>query len=148
MDVLQHLEVEHRMVSELLASLSASKAGADRNRSLRSLTAVIEAHMAFEERFIHPLVEHEVEVAMAEEAYVEHDLTRTAFAVMVELAAQPGFVAAVEMVKGGFEYHLEEEERLVFPALRATAAEGLAALAHRFPRTLVLADDEADAILV
>ena len=148
MDVLQHLEGEHRMVEGLLAALSASKAGAERNRLLRRLAVVIEAHMAFEERFVHPLVERDIEVAMAEEAYVEHDLTRTAIAVIMELAAQPGFIAAVEMVKGGFAHHLDEEERLMFPALRATAAHELAALEPRVQRVLALAAEEVDGILV
>jgi hypothetical protein len=65
---------------------------------------------------------------MAEEADIEHDLARTGLRKMRELVGQPGFGAAVDMVKGGIGHHVKEEEGEMFPALRKKAAQQLDAM--------------------
>jgi iron-sulfur cluster repair protein YtfE (RIC family) len=128
MDVLNHLEQEHRKVEAMLAALSDSEPGPDRERTLGELEKSLATHMAVEEQFIYPLVEEDVDEEMADEADIEHKLARTGLAKMRELVDQPGFGAAVEMVKGGIGHHVKEEETEMFPALRKQAAEQIARL--------------------
>jgi iron-sulfur cluster repair protein YtfE (RIC family) len=128
MDVLTHLEQEHRKVEAMLKTLSDSEPGAERERTLAELEESLATHMAVEERFIYPLVKKDLEAEMADEADTEHRLARTGLAKMRELVDRPGFGAAVEMVKGGIGHHVKEEETEMFPALRKKAADEIAGL--------------------
>jgi iron-sulfur cluster repair protein YtfE (RIC family) len=128
MDVLNHLEKEHRKVEKMLDALSKSEAGPEREATLRELEDSLSTHMAVEEQFIYPLVDEDIDPEMAEEADIEHGLARDGMAKMRELVDQPGFGAAVEMVKGGIGHHVKEEETEMFPALRKKAAREIAGL--------------------
>jgi hemerythrin superfamily protein len=116
-DVLTMLESDHRVVERLLELLASSEPGPERDTALAELVASLSLHMQFEEAEIYPLLE-QVDAEMEQEAEVEHGLAREGLAKLQELAAQPGFGAAVEMLKGGISHHVDEEETEAFPKMR------------------------------
>jgi iron-sulfur cluster repair protein YtfE (RIC family) len=128
MDVLEHLTEEHRKVERLLESLAKSDEGPGREQALDELQSSLDTHMAVEERFLYPIVLEVVGEEDEEGAENEHGLARDGLKKMRELVDQPGFGAAVEMVKAGIGHHVEEEEHEIFPKLRSDAADRVAAL--------------------
>jgi len=128
MDVLEHLTEEHRKVERLLDSLAKSDEGPGREQTLDELESSLATHMAVEERFLYPIVLEVVGEEDEEGAENEHGLARDGLQKMRELVDQPGFGAAVEMVKAGIGHHVEEEEHEIFPKLRSDAADRVAAL--------------------
>jgi hemerythrin superfamily protein len=128
MDVLDHLTEEHRKVEKLLDTLASSEEGAAREEALSELESSLGTHMAVEERFLYPIVKDVVGEEDEEGAENEHGLARDGLKKMRNLVDQPGFGAAVEMVKAGIGHHVEEEEHEIFPKLRSDAADRVAAL--------------------
>jgi hemerythrin superfamily protein len=111
------LERDHRNVENMLEELSGSEPGPERAALVDQLRQALELHMRFEEEHIYPLLE-EVDAETAEEASIEHQLTRQGLATVEEMVDQPGFGAAVEMLTGGISHHVEDEEGEAFPTLR------------------------------
>jgi iron-sulfur cluster repair protein YtfE (RIC family) len=128
MDVLDHLEEEHRKVEQLLDQLAESDPGAERKQLVGKLEEALNVHMVVEEQFLYPVVLDVLGEEAATEAEVEHDLAREGITRLHALADQPGFGAAVDMVKAGIGHHVEEEESEMFPELRQNAAAQLAAM--------------------
>jgi len=144
-DVFTMLESDHRTVESLLAEIEASEQGPEREALVVKVTQALQLHMQFEEGEVYPLLK-EVDDGMEQEAEVEHQLARDGLAKMTELAAAPGFGAAVEMVKAGISHHGEEEEQEAFPKLRnscddATVERLGQALLQRKAQAGTLADD-------
>ena len=121
-DVFTMLENDHRTVEKLLEQLAESEEGSEREQLVAKVTASLRLHMEFEEAEIYPLLA-EVDREMEDEAEVEHGLAREGLSKLGELAAAPGFGAAVEMLKAGISHHVEEEEQEAFPALRSSCDE-------------------------
>jgi hemerythrin superfamily protein len=117
-DVFSMLEQDHREVKRLLSELAESDEGEQRAVMLEKLTTALTLHMRFEESEIYPLVVKEIDRESAQEAEIEHGLARDGLAKLNELASQPGFGAAAEMLKAGIGHHVEEEEGEMFPSLR------------------------------
>ena len=69
-------------------------------------------------RPIYPIVVEVMGQETETEAEVEHGLAREGLAKLAQLAAAPGFGAAVEMLEAGITHHVDEEENEIFPALR------------------------------
>lgn len=131
MDVLDHLIEEHRKVEQLLDTLKESDAGPEREAALSELEDSLATHMAVEETFVYPIVEEAFGDKGDEdvkEADNEHQLAREGLGNMRDLVAEPGFGAAVDMVKAGLEHHVEEEETDLFPRLREKANDKIKAL--------------------
>lgn len=128
MDVIEHLTEEHRKAEQLMQQLGASEPGAERDRLIGELEEALTVHMAVEEEFLYPIVAEVIGSEDAEEADAEHDLARDGLATLREMASQPGFGAAVDMLKGGIGHHVEEEEQELFPKLRAEAGDRIAGL--------------------
>jgi iron-sulfur cluster repair protein YtfE (RIC family) len=128
MDVLDHLEEEHRKVEQLLDQLAESDPGAERKQLVGKLEEALNVHMVVEEQFLYPVVLDVLGEEAATEAEVEHDLAREGITKLHALADQPGFGAAVDMVKAGIGHHVEEEESEMFPELRQNAAALLASM--------------------
>ena len=117
-DVFTVLRSDHRHVEELLSRLEESDKGAERDALVRELTEALTVHMQFEEQRLYPMLAP-LDGEGAEEAGIEHGLARDGLAKLAELSAAPGFGAAVEMLTGGIDHHVKEEETEVFPKLRA-----------------------------
>src|SRR3954454_2235150 len=118
-DVFTMLEHYHPTVEAVLAEIEASEQGPEREALVVRVTQALQLHMQFEEGEVYPLLK-EVDDEMEQEAEVEHQLARDGLTKMTELAAAPGFGAAVEMVKAGISHHVEEEEQEAFPKLRSS----------------------------
>ena len=112
------LEADHRSVEAMLKSLSESEPGNGRDALVDKLATAFEAHASFEEEAVYPLVPAAMGAKKEEEAENEHRLTREGIQKLREMASQPGFGAAVEMLEAGIGHHVEEEEGEMFPALR------------------------------
>jgi len=128
MDVIDHLTEEHRKAEALMARLAGTDAGDERDQLVAELTDALSTHMAVEEQFLYPIVTEVIGEETETEAETEHGLARDGLAKLDELRDQPGFGAALDMVKAGIAHHVEEEEHEVFPELREKAADRLAAL--------------------
>ena len=76
--------------------------------------------MATEERVIYPIVGKRVGHEDQQEAESEHELVRDGISKLEQCVDQPGFAAAVAMVAAGIKHHVKEEEREVFPRLKAS----------------------------
>ena len=125
MPVLDHLMEEHRKAMAMIEQLSQSQEGPQREATLQELTMALQKHMAVEERFIYPIVQSTLGAEKAQGAEAEHGLARDGLTKMQQLVDQPGFEAAVDMVRAGIEHHVHEEEEQIFPELRSRASEQL-----------------------
>ena len=126
MDVIAHLEQEHRKAEQLVARLKDSEAGPERTATLEELRSALRTHMAVEERFIYPIVQEVFDEEEREGADVEHDLTRRSLRWLFDLQDRPGFEAALDMLEAGLDHHVSEEEDEIFPKLRSEAGDRLA----------------------
>lgn len=112
------LEGDHRAVEAMLKTLSESEPGSEREAVVQKLALAFEAHASFEEKAIYPLIPDVMGSDKEEEAEIEHRLAREGIKKLVQMASQPGFGAAVEMLEAGIAHHVQEEEGEMFPALR------------------------------
>ncbi len=112
------LKADHRDVKRLLTALAESEEGPEREFMAAEVKTALAVHMELEERLVYPLVEREVGEEDADEANIEHGLARDGLATMMSMVDKPGFGAAVEMVKGGIEHHVHEEESELLPELK------------------------------
>jgi iron-sulfur cluster repair protein YtfE (RIC family) len=128
MDLLEHLTQEHREVETLIAQLEESDPGERRNQLIDELSTALHKHMEVEEQFLYPIVAEEIGEEDTEEANNEHDLAREGIEKLYELRDEPGFAAALDMVKAGIEHHVEDEENEMFPELRQKAGDRIAGL--------------------
>jgi hemerythrin-like domain-containing protein len=117
-DPMTILKADHREAKRMLTTLADTDEGSERNRVAKELEAALSLHMEIEEQYLYPLVTTRVGVEDEEEAEVEHRLARDGLATMMSMVAQPGFGAAVEMLKGGITHHVEEEETELLPSLK------------------------------
>jgi iron-sulfur cluster repair protein YtfE (RIC family) len=124
-NILDQLITEH-----LMAEIAETDAGTQRATLVDELAAQLHQHMAVEEQFLYPIVTEVLGDEPATEGRNEHDLARAGLVSMDELAEEPGFSAALEMVKAGLAHHVHDEESDMFPRLRRYAAERIGALDH------------------
>ena len=115
--LLDQLETEHRQVEELFAKLEKAESEGEQRPLVEQLVAALTRHMKIEETQVYPEVA-KVDAEMEQEAETEHQLGRDGIATLQSMVGQPGFGAAVAMLKAGIGHHVEEEEGEVFPALR------------------------------
>jgi len=120
-NILDQLITEHREVERLVARLADSDAGGQRTKLVGELTAALRQHMAIEEQFLYPIVTEVIGDEPATEGRNEHDLARAGLVSMDELADEPGFSAALEMVKANLAHHVHDEESDMFPRLQRDA---------------------------
>ena len=128
MDVLEHLEEEHRKVEQMIARLEASSSADERRSILADLGDSLSTHMAVEEERVYPIVEERLGTDKAREAQREHDTARNDLAKMTADVDSNGFAAALAKFKEGISHHVTEEEGELFPQLRREAGDEIAAL--------------------
>ena len=128
MDVLEHLEEEHRKVEKMIAQLEASASPKERRSILAELGDSLATHMAVEEERVYPIVDDKLGSDKAGEAQKEHDQSREDMATMVERVESGDFKAALAQFKKGISHHVKEEEDELFPQLRQKAPGEIAAL--------------------
>jgi hemerythrin superfamily protein len=117
--LLDQLEAEHRQVEGLFAELEDAEDEATQRPLVDRLVQSLTKHMAVEEREVYPEVA-KLDGEMEQEAQNEHGMAREGLTKLQEMIGQPGFGAAVAMLKAGIEHHVEEEESEVFPKLRTS----------------------------
>ena len=117
-DPMTILKADHREAKKLLTALAESEEGSEREEMATKLEAALTLHMQIEESIIYPAVATNVGREDEEEAEIEHGLAREGLAKMMNMVEVPGFGAAVEMLKGGIEHHVDEEENEILPALK------------------------------
>jgi iron-sulfur cluster repair protein YtfE (RIC family) len=128
MDVLEHLEEEHRKVERLIAELESTSTAAEREPILADLGDALAKHMDVEEERLYPIVDERMGPEETRRANAEHDAARDDLARLVDQADQPGFPAALATFKQDIGRHVTEEETYMFPNLRANAAHEIADL--------------------
>jgi hemerythrin-like domain-containing protein len=119
-ELLDQLETEHREVESLLERLQKAQDAETQASLVEQLVTAQLAHMELEESEVYPQLADLDDEAVAE-ALTEHGLAREGVTKLQELIGEPGFGAAVEMVRAGIAHHVEEEENEAFPLLRASA---------------------------
>ena len=128
MDILEHLEEEHRKVEKMIADLEATQTFDEREPILAELGDSLSKHMDVEEERLYPIVDERLGSSKAREAQEEHDTARDDVAQLVESADTDGFAAALAQFKTDISHHVSEEENEMFPQLRERAADDIAAL--------------------
>lgn len=116
-ELLNTLESQHRDAEDLLAKLEDATETSEQQPLVDKLVTAMAEHMAIEEEQVYPELQR-IDGELAEEANVEHGLAREGLDKLQTMIGQPGFGAAVEMVKGGISHHVEDEETEAFPKLR------------------------------
>ncbi len=130
------LESDHRQAEQLMEQLADSEPGSERERLVAELTTALSLHMDYEENHVYPLTARVIDEESVQEAENEHRLARDGLSKLGELSSQPGFGAAVEMLKGGIGHHVDEEEHEMFPTLRKQVEpERQTQLAHQLLAT-------------
>src|SRR3954453_8796642 len=117
-DPMRILKADHREVEKLLTRLADSDEGEERQQMVEELTMKLTAHMEMEESMVYPTVKTSVGEEDEEEAEIEHRLAREGLQTVQQMMEQPGFGAAVEMLKGGIMHHVQEEETQILPELK------------------------------
>ena len=128
MEILDHLTEEHRKVEQMMKRLGETDPGQERDRLVDELVESLTVQMKVEERFLYPIVSEVEGDETEKEAEVEHALAREGLQKLRKLAYEPGFGAAVDMLRAGVGHHVEDEEKEIFPALRKQAADRLSEL--------------------
>lgn len=117
-DPMRILKADHREVERLLKQLADTDEGSERKRLAKDVAAKLTAHMDIEESIVYPPVASDVGEEDREEAEIEHRLARQGLDTMMSMVDQPGFGAAVQMLLGGINHHVEEEETQLLPELK------------------------------
>jgi len=112
------LKADHREVEKLLNRLADSDEGQERQQMVEELAMKLTAHMEMEESMIYPTVKTAIGEEDEEEAEIEHRLAREGLQKVQQMTEEPGFGAAVEMLKGGILHHVQEEETEILPELK------------------------------
>lgn len=120
--LLDELEAQHRQVEELFSRLERAHDETTQQPLVDELTAALTQHMDIEERDVYPEL-NKLDEEMGEEAENEHNLARDGLTTLESMIGEPGFGAAVAMLKAGIAHHVKEEEGEVFPKLRQTISE-------------------------
>src|SRR5918998_2797433 len=110
MDPTKLLEADHRIVEALFDQIEKAE-GEERTPLIEELATSLRAHMELEEQVVYPAMEPVTGPETVQEGVTEHELARKALADMIALAPdEPGFGAALDVVKAGIEHHVEDEE--------------------------------------
>jgi hemerythrin-like domain-containing protein len=118
-DPMTILKADHRDVKSMLKTLAESEEGKDRNSLCEKVSVALSLHMKIEEELVYALIREHVGDEEDEEANVEHGLAKDGLALMVSMLTKPGFGASVEMLAGGINHHVEEEESELLPELKS-----------------------------
>jgi iron-sulfur cluster repair protein YtfE (RIC family) len=128
MDVLEHLEEEHRKVEKMIAELETTDNAAEREPILAELGDALAKHMDVEEERLYPIVAEHMGDDVSRRANAEHDTAHDDLGRLVEQADQFEFISALAQFKDDLAQHVSEEENYIFPNLRANAAYEIADL--------------------
>lgn len=139
MDVLAHLEQEHRKAEKLLDQLQNATEPERRASIFDELVSDLHTHMDVEERFLYPIVKEVIARNDAHEATDEHRIIRELLGVAGDRLRDGAFGDALDALTAGIAHHVEEEENELFPELREKAA---ARLAELDPETLEAAVED------
>lgn len=125
MDCTKLLEADHRQVEALLEEI-ANAEGEAKAPLVQQLATSLQAHMDLEEQVLYPAMQPVTGEETVQEGVTEHELARKALQDVIALAPEePGFEAALEVIKAGIKHHVEDEEGEVFPQLRSDGQEVL-----------------------
>jgi len=128
MDVLEHLEEEHRKVEQLIADLESTTTAAQREPILADLGDALAKHMDVEEERLYPIVAERLDEDVARRANADHDTARDDLVRLVDHSDRPEFVSDLAKFKEDLAHHVGEEENYIFPNLRMNAAHDIADL--------------------
>ncbi|MEO5843092.1 MAG: hemerythrin domain-containing protein [Acidimicrobiales bacterium] len=128
MDVLEHLEEEHRKVEKMIAELEATETAAEREPILAELGDALAKHMDVEQERVYPIVAERLGDDVSQHANDDHDKARDDLVRLVEQSDQFEFTSALAQFKDDLAQHVSEEENYIFPNLRANAAYDIADL--------------------
>jgi iron-sulfur cluster repair protein YtfE (RIC family) len=133
MDVLEHLEEEHRKVEKLIADLESTGTVAEREPLLAELGDSLAKHMDVEQQRLYPIVAEHLGDDVSQRANADHDKARDDLVRLVDQSDRPEFISALATFKDDIAEHVSEEENYIFPNLRANAAYEIADLgdAHK-----------------
>jgi hemerythrin-like domain-containing protein len=118
-DPMTIIKADHREAKRIMTALGKTEQGPERAKLAAELEQALQLHMAIEEQIVYPVVAAEVGAEEEEEAEIEHGLARDGLATVMSMVDEPGFGAAVEMLKGGIGHHVEEEESELLPSLKS-----------------------------
>jgi hemerythrin-like domain-containing protein len=117
-DPVELITTDHRRVEHLFDEIESTQSKQKRGELVDRLVTELAVHMRLEEDHVYPFVRSDIDPEMAQEAETEHDLARDALERLCSLAPdEPGFGAALDMVRAGIKHHVEDEETELLPQL-------------------------------
>jgi hemerythrin-like domain-containing protein len=138
-DPITLLETDHRRFEKLLAEGEKTTERARKSRAelLKTIVAELNVHDAIEEQVLYPALEPHPEARdVVLESYEEHHVADVIVNELKGVATDDEkWGAKFKVLKENIEHHIQEEERVMFPAARgAVAREELLALGARMRR--------------
>ncbi|MCG7399935.1 MULTISPECIES: hemerythrin domain-containing protein [Caballeronia] len=125
-DALDMLEADHRAIEQLFDAFErADHDDFERKNSLvQRACELLTIHTIVEEELLYPGAQNALEADRridVDEAYVEHFLVKTLIERFANLrAGEDGFDGTFKVLKENAVHHIEEEETVLFPAVRKT----------------------------
>ena len=135
-DPIELLMADHRRFEQLLkeGEDSTERAKKGRREIIQALTSELTVHEAIEEQILYPALEPHPEARKtALEGYEEHHVADGILKELKEVATDDEkWAAKFKVLKENISHHIEEEERMMFPAARGVLErEELLALGAR-----------------
>jgi hemerythrin superfamily protein len=135
-DPIALLEEQHREVEELFVAFEKADAF-DKERIFLDLADALFAHTLIEERHLYPLAHEGDAEALVRDAVDEHLAMKRSIAKLLDLdGADAGYALKVKQLGQQVRLHVLEEEKELFPRVRAQlSGDELAALARELEQT-------------
>ena len=135
-DPIALLMTDHRRFEKLLeeGEKTTERARRGRREILKALTSALSVHEAIEEQILYPALEPHPEARKTTlEGYEEHHVADSILSELKDVAADDEkWAAKFKVLKENIAHHIEEEERMMFPAARGVLEpEELLALGAR-----------------
>lgn len=134
-DVIAELVVDHREVEELFTRLEGELSAEERQDTLEQVVAELVRHAVAEEAWLYPAIRDRLDDGNAladRETSEHHEVERMLKEVEGQDPNDPAARPVVEALMAAVRGHVEEEEKQIFPALRAVyTPEELTALGDK-----------------
>lgn len=124
-NIIDLLVSDHNDFKEMLKTLTGIKKLSQEPELFRQLLDRVKDHARFEETSVYPLLTINVETKeIALEAFEEHRQFLSLLQTLKELnATNDSFMAKVHVLNEDITHHIEEEEAILLPQLRASNSE-------------------------
>lgn len=142
LDALRLLERQHRETESLIEQIFTADEE-DREVIFAELADNLAAHMKIEESIFYPAVCDNDTLDLLHEAVADHLLVKRLVAEMLDMETDDAFMAKLEQLRDALAEHVEDEEQVLFPKVRAQDMVDVEVIGRKLERRFgELLDDE------